>query len=540
MSEADQFETPIIGTKKTGLSGFLQQLAGYYSQFLETDFKAIRQPKRKYAEKRDAQRIGVHLSHYPKFKAQLIECLNETRKNTLKIQYGAYTTSLPKSIVIGIDSSIKSIETVELLDAFESINERCINLSTQGVDDFECFAEEMVQSINKSISRYVVEPVIALISPIIARQSGVSAAISDIESYSNEIVELITSEYKSPLMESLGSCVYQKEYNDLVEVLKSISNSKRLRKTLTNYFEDFAARDLFVELRELLGSQALVENTQIYLNIGEVAFNKSKFPIYYIPLNVFIESNCIVLDIGASIYANKKLIDYLLGQIKKEHKIKSINPLRERIFHKSSDESYFDVILSSFYKVLAVLNVEGDISLNSSGITKNEKYGLTVSNEITLSLFDKSDESIVNDYEALMVGLEESNPLMHSFKQLTEAFLTTNPISVEPSIDKEWDDTITSERLVFQSPMPLAEEQRKVLSALRHPDTKFVIVEGPPGTGKSHTITAIAFEMILKGQNILVLSDKKEALDVVESKLNSVISKVRGGGRVCKPYFAFR
>ena len=76
--------------------------------------------------------------------------------------------------------------------------------------------------------------------------------------------------------------------------------------------------------------------------------------------------------------------------------------------------------------------------------------------------------------------------------------------------------------------MPLAEEQRKVLSAIRNQDAKFIIVEGPPGTGKSHTITAIAFELILRGKNVLILSDKKEALDVVEGKLNDVITKVRG------------
>src|SRR5881392_1328281 len=52
---------------------------------------------------------------------------------------------------------------------------------------------------------------------------------------------------------------------------------------------------------------------------------------------------------------------------------------------------------------------------------------------------------------------------------------------------------------------------------------------GPPGTGKSHTITAIVFEAILKGQNVLVLSDKSEALDVVEDKLNEVLNSVRFG-----------
>jgi hypothetical protein len=52
-------------------------------------------------------------------------------------------------------------------------------------------------------------------------------------------------------------------------------------------------------------------------------------------------------------------------------------------------------------------------------------------------------------------------------------------------------------------------------------------LEGPPGTGKSHTITAIAFNAILNNQNILILSDKKEALDVVEDKITETMNKMR-------------
>src|SRR5262249_18176420 len=57
--------------------------------------------------------------------------------------------------------------------------------------------------------------------------------------------------------------------------------------------------------------------------------------------------------------------------------------------------------------------------------------------------------------------------------------------------------------------------------------SRFIAVEGPPGTGKSHTITAAAFNLILESKNLLVLSDKKEALDVVENKLNEALAKVR-------------
>jgi hypothetical protein len=36
------------------------------------------------------------------------------------------------------------------------------------------------------------------------------------------------------------------------------------------------------------------------------------------------------------------------------------------------------------------------------------------------------------------------------------------------------------QRLVFDSPLPLVEEQRKILSALKHQDSRFIAVEGPP------------------------------------------------------------
>ena len=61
-------------------------------------------------------------------------------------------------------------------------------------------------------------------------------------------------------------------------------------------------------------------------------------------------------------------------------------------------------------------------------------------------------------------------------------------------------------------------EQRQILNALRNNKSKYVLVDGPPGTGKSHSITAIAFRHILERKSILILLIK-EALDVVEDKL---------------------
>ena len=59
--------------------------------------------------------------------------------------------------------------------------------------------------------------------------------------------------------------------------------------------------------------------------------------------------------------------------------------------------------------------------------------------------------------------------------------------------------------------------QEKVIDMLNK-DQKLVIW-GPPGTGKSQTITSLIAASVLKGENVLVVSEKKVALDVIYSRL---------------------
>ena len=135
---------------------------------------------------------------------------------------------------------------------------------------------------------------------------------------------------------------------------------------------------------------------------------------------------------------------------------------------------------------------------------------------------------MVNDYEELMGLLRTGEPVALDFGEIVLSFLSKDPASLEKPVEQEWIDTPVDSRLVFASPVPLNEEQRKILVALRRDNCRFLAIEGPPGCGKSHTIVVIVFEAILTGRNVLVLSDK-EALDVVEDKLTKVLSSVRTG-----------
>lgn len=51
---------------------------------------------------------------------------------------------------------------------------------------------------------------------------------------------------------------------------------------------------------------------------------------------------------------------------------------------------------------------------------------------------------------------------------------------------------------------------------------KNLVVEGPPGTGKSQTIVNLIAELMALGKTVLFVSEKKAALDVVKSRLDNV------------------
>lgn len=66
---------------------------------------------------------------------------------------------------------------------------------------------------------------------------------------------------------------------------------------------------------------------------------------------------------------------------------------------------------------------------------------------------------------------------------------------------------------------PMNYSQEKVIDLLNNEHK--LVIWGPPGTGKSQTITSLIAASVLKGQNVLVVSEKKVALDVIYSRLKN-------------------
>jgi len=92
-------------------------------------------------------------------------------------------------------------------------------------------------------------------------------------------------------------------------------------------------------------------------------------------------------------------------------------------------------------------------------------------------------------------------------------------------------------------PLPFNEEQINILNKIENSNN--VIVLGPPGTGKSHTIANLVSHFLAKGKRVLVTSQKEQALNVLLNKIPEelrcycvpVLSNIQDGKRKMEEAF---
>ena len=529
LTEVGTTGSPSQGTRAHPLL-FFKEVAKYFMDFLETDFHKRHTPKRA-VRFRNADNLltGLQLTKYSTFNSILWRFIRSGFSNGLNhIGKGEYRTSIPKNLLELVHLQVGKISSDQISGVLAKIAEDLEQVAILHVKEYDQAVSLAIESTTNHIRADIVKPLLDTVEkPIQNLDLGDENNLYIIE---EEIVEVLVQSLSDKLSEVLRLLIAKQEV-DIVRELSPFFELAEVRSKFNSFFDDLQVGDLFIELYEMERNRAILDKQEFYLYFCDVTFDKAKYPIFYIPFSAERAVDALHLTFDSQVYINKRALEYIVEQVNEaEGRAGNLQTTAERIIYLAQHQQDLPAVLETVLNELChffQLDKTLDLTLPSIQIARSQTVRL--SNTCYFALFDKSDEALVNDYEEILKLLASGidNPLAGAFNKLIEDFITKEPCSFNAAVEEEWDSVAPSDKLVFKSPIPLNSEQRQILAALGKDGCKYLTVEGPPGTGKSHTITAIVFESILKDRSVLVLSDKKEALDVVEDKITETLNRVR-------------
>lgn len=504
---------------------FVKEVAKYFMNFLDTDFKKGRIPKRNTIQNtQKGLKVGFDLKKYPKLKKNLLTILNNGfDKEELKIKKGEYTSNIPDLFSFLIIDKIGDISEEIIEVVIEEIQKTIEENITFYTKEYDKFLEETIEQTKYIFTKNLILPFLdELDKPLENLDMADENSKYQLET---DMVDSLFSLFEEKYIEILQGAFQNPENFNPKDSLREIIKLPEIKNNLINFIENIVIGDAFHDTYQLYRNTRVIDKTEIYIYFYEIALGKVKFPLFYVPITVKKDEKKFTFQFEKRLFINTKAINFVVQEYNLQVQKKStLIGEFERILYISEEHNFLSVLDNEIKKIENFFEFKKKIDLSNAEFQKSENLICSLSNKCYIYLFDKSDEALINDYEEI---LNDDGVIIDNFSKLVNGFIEENPEPYMEEIDKEWQEEDIPQRLVFESPIPLNTEQKQILMALKKPNCKYTILEGPPGTGKSHTITAIICKAILSGKSVLVLSDKKEALDVVEDKISTTLNKIR-------------
>lgn len=150
----------------------------------------------------------------------------------------------------------------------------------------------------------------------------------------------------------------------------------------------------------------------------------------------------------------------------------------------------------------------------SSDLVSNERNGeLKLYPEAILGIFPQAGSYLVPDYNKLL-DMEEAEGFHLPLIGLADE-TDGEPADLEPEAPAR--ETRQSREEDVLTPFPVDESQEEIILAVK--SGRSVVVQGPPGSGKSQLICNLIADFTSKGKRVLLVCQKRAALDVVYQRL---------------------
>jgi superfamily I DNA and/or RNA helicase/very-short-patch-repair endonuclease len=325
--------------------------------------------------------------------------------------------------------------------------------------------------------------------------------LSDIDStLEKEKIQELKDEIKNKYREKL-----EKEQFDL--------NGKR--EKLIDYSVSFRAllREITSIVKETGRNELYVGYPFVEGKLKDDTFVRA--PLFMFPVSLIRDGDSYYLENKdeAVIYLNKVLLLAICKH--NEIKVKDI----ETEFHKV-EENFINVTLEKLKENNIVIeNSDNEVvrfvEYKKETMPTYELGKLKLTYNLVLGQFPIAN-SIYNDYEDLL-DMDINNKLLGDL-------LKTNSIMEANSLEEKEEHgklSFSEEELYLMSALDYSQEKAVKLSN----DTEKLVIYGPPGTGKSQTIANIISNALARNKTVLMVSQKRAALDVIYNRLAKLNAK---------------
>lgn len=163
----------------------------------------------------------------------------------------------------------------------------------------------------------------------------------------------------------------------------------------------------------------------------------------------------------------------------------------------------------------AVTQFHADTPLEGVPLLDKLPKTVTVLPSAVLGLFPLSNQSLLRDTRWMMDNETD-------LKEPVSAFL--NPQALHEQAESETPEaTVTVQKRDFAAEWLVSNaDPCQANAVLVSREAKALVVHGPPGTGKSQTITNMIADHLARRERVLFVCDKRTALDVVKYRLDAV------------------
>lgn len=143
-----------------------------------------------------------------------------------------------------------------------------------------------------------------------------------------------------------------------------------------------------------------------------------------------------------------------------------------------------------------------------------EMPGWEVREEVHLGIFSFTKYLMWKDLQDRQKQLQENAVVAHLINNPGKAFSVSDPEFAADTLDERF-----APQALFT---PMLSDSSQLRAICVADSGSNLVLEGPPGTGKSQTITNLICHLLATGKTVLFVSEKMAALEVVHRRLNSI------------------